>query len=214
MAPGGCEGEDTLDIDFAPIPDAGIVQGNSGEICEGDSLLLEVKNFNPHYNYLWSTGDTTASIIVKHAGLYSLYVGNQAGCTDTANFALTIRPAPALEIQKIQSETLCRGDSAILIAVTSPGNSILWSTGETNDTITVRTTGTYYVKVTNAVQCPAYDTISVIFNPYEEPENPEIIVETDKETIEESLSKILNYLESKGYIPKTSEKLSDKVADL
>ena len=53
-----------------------------------------------------------------------------------------------------------------------------------------------------------------ISDPYEEPENPEIIVETDKETIEESLSKILNYLESKGYIPKTSEKLSDKVADL
>ncbi|AJG40177.1 adenylylsulfate kinase [Thermotoga sp. RQ7] len=36
--------------------------------------------------------------------------------------------------------------------------------------------------------------------PYEEPEDPELVVETDKESIEESVNKILNYLREKGII--------------
>ncbi|WP_457624513.1 adenylyl-sulfate kinase [Persephonella sp.] len=39
-----------------------------------------------------------------------------------------------------------------------------------------------------------------IDDPYEEPLNPEIIVETDKEPLEESVGKIINYLVEKGYI--------------
>ncbi len=41
-----------------------------------------------------------------------------------------------------------------------------------------------------------------IDDPYEEPEHPEIIVETDEMNIEESVEKIMNYLEEKGYINK------------
>lgn len=36
--------------------------------------------------------------------------------------------------------------------------------------------------------------------PYEEPENPEIILETDKITIDECVSKLIHYLVDKGYI--------------
>lgn len=36
--------------------------------------------------------------------------------------------------------------------------------------------------------------------PYEEPENPEITVETDKQSLEESVEMILTYLREKGYI--------------
>jgi len=38
--------------------------------------------------------------------------------------------------------------------------------------------------------------------PYEEPENPEIVIESDKESIEEAVNKILRFLEEKGIIPK------------
>ena len=36
--------------------------------------------------------------------------------------------------------------------------------------------------------------------PYEEPENPELIIDTDKETIEESAEKVLKKLEKLGYL--------------
>jgi adenylyl-sulfate kinase len=40
-----------------------------------------------------------------------------------------------------------------------------------------------------------------ISDPYEEPENPEILVESDKETVEESVGKIIRTLELMGLIP-------------
>lgn len=40
-----------------------------------------------------------------------------------------------------------------------------------------------------------------IDDPYEPPEDAEIVVHTDKETVEESLDKILAYLETRGLIP-------------
>ena len=37
-------------------------------------------------------------------------------------------------------------------------------------------------------------------DPYEEPPNPEIIVDTDKETVEESVKIVLEYMEKSGYL--------------
>ena len=42
-------------------------------------------------------------------------------------------------------------------------------------------------------------------DPYEEPLNPEVILETDRETLEESVSKLMRKLEMLGYIPAEEE---------
>jgi adenylyl-sulfate kinase len=39
-----------------------------------------------------------------------------------------------------------------------------------------------------------------ISDPYEEPLKPEVVVDTERETVEESLQKIVSYLEAQGYI--------------
>jgi len=44
-----------------------------------------------------------------------------------------------------------------------------------------------------------------IDDPYEPPENPEVVCETDKETVEESVKKITNKLIEMGYIEPTDE---------
>lgn len=40
-------------------------------------------------------------------------------------------------------------------------------------------------------------------DPYEEPEHPELVIETDKETIEESIARIFTKLEELGYLAPT-----------
>lgn len=40
-----------------------------------------------------------------------------------------------------------------------------------------------------------------VTDPYEEPLHPEVVVETDRETPEESVAKILLFLEKNGYVP-------------
>ncbi len=42
-----------------------------------------------------------------------------------------------------------------------------------------------------------------VSDPYEEPENPEIVLHTHLETVEESVAKCLTYLEEHGFIPVT-----------
>lgn len=42
-----------------------------------------------------------------------------------------------------------------------------------------------------------------ITDPYEEPENPDVLIRSDSEMVDESLRKILSYLESKGLIDTT-----------
>lgn len=39
-----------------------------------------------------------------------------------------------------------------------------------------------------------------ISDPYEEPVNPELVLETDRETLEESARKVLDYLKESGYL--------------
>ena len=39
-----------------------------------------------------------------------------------------------------------------------------------------------------------------IDDPYEEPSNPEVIVDTDIETVEESVNKVLEFMEKSGYL--------------
>jgi len=52
-------------------------------------------------------------------------------------------------------------------------------------------------KKARAGDIPEFTGISA---PYEEPENPEITIETDRETIEEGVRKIISYLEENGFI--------------
>lgn len=59
--------------------------------------------------------------------------------------------------------TLCPGDSLVLIA-TNPNCTYLWSNATTDSTLTVNTTGTYSVTVTNSSGCFGIDSINVSFN--------------------------------------------------
>ena len=52
-------------------------------------------------------------------------------------------------------------------------------------------------KKARAGQIPEYTGISA---PYEEPEDPEIVVETDKENTEESVETIISYLQTNGIV--------------
>ena len=54
-------------------------------------------------------------------------------------------------------------------------------------------------KKARAGEVPEFTGISA---PYEEPENPEIMIDTDRETIEQGVDRIISYLESKGIIDK------------
>ena len=48
--------------------------------------------------------------------------------------------------------------------------------------------------------------IAGVHQPYEEPEKPEVVLETDKESVEDAVKKLLLTMETLGYIPKSTVK--------
>jgi glucose/arabinose dehydrogenase len=94
-------------------------------------------------NLLWSTGETTMSITVTTAGTYTV---TQAvnGCTSNAGSGIaapkTIPAPPAV--------TVLNNCSYSVLTAESFTGALLWSTGETSNSITVTTPGIYTVSQT------------------------------------------------------------------
>lgn len=124
----------------------------------GGTVSLNAQN--PGNVYVWSTGATTQSITVSTSGTYSVTVTTPAGCTGTDVVNVTINPAPIVNLGA--DITQC-GGSATLDAQ-NPGSTYVWSNSATTQTISVSTSGTYSVTVTDVNGCTGTDVINVNIN--------------------------------------------------
>jgi hypothetical protein len=124
------------------------IQGDS-VLCPGGSVQLSAV-LPTATAYAWSTGATTASIVVTQPGQYTVTARYGAGCTRTAR--VLVRTAPPLPALTLGADTtLCEGASLLLQAPGGVG-AYRWSTGETTAAITVTQPGTYSVLVTTACE--------------------------------------------------------------
>jgi gliding motility-associated-like protein len=134
-------------------------------ICEGYSTTLTASGGN---SYLWSTGETTASITVSPPlgnNTYSVTVTNTStGCSTVRIVTVQVVTAPNAQITG--NNFICPGQSTTLTA--SGGTSYLWSTGHATSSITVSpTTTTTYTVTVYAGTC--YSTASIQVNVYTPP---------------------------------------------
>lgn len=145
-----CEGE------LVPVSTSGPVS-----FCQGDSVILTSGFSN---NYLWSTGDTTQSIVVSVSGTY--YVSNTvlSGCSSVSlPVEVEVFPYPSAIVSAGGSTSFCEGDSVVLTA--NPDNSFLWNNGDTTQAVTVFTSGNFFVTVTNGGNCSSVsDTIFTVMH--------------------------------------------------
>ena len=153
---GGCSKVDSVYL-FVDDPTIGVSIGNDTTICTGDEILLKPLGGAIYNSYLWSTGDTTASITVSQPGTYSLNVFSECG---EAEAEITINnwpyPNPALgpDLQ------LCYGQSATLEA-TFGFSSYMWQDNSSLPFFTVTQGGIYYVDVTDIHGCMGTDSVFV-----------------------------------------------------
>lgn len=96
--------------------------------CLGDSVVLSVPD--NWRTYVWSTGDTARTIVVKNSGTYFVK-GQTFICTqqsDTVQF--TFLPLPEARIIRNKTGRLCEGDTLIIgSASRNPGLQYQWSSG-------------------------------------------------------------------------------------
>ena len=144
-----------------------VVVGNSAPvhlgpdrgICPGASTVLDAgAGFG---SYLWSTGESTQSIVVGTAGKYWV-AARSSSCTgtDTVNISIYSPIQPKLK----PDTAICLGQKYIL----NPGqgfNSLLWSNGETTGTLTVYSGGQYWVHTLDKNNCAGADTVLITVKP-------------------------------------------------
>ena len=156
----GCPATDTAEVGVAPIPVP--EAGNDTTICSGDCAELSASGGE---TYLWSTGDTTQTIIVcpEDSAKYYVTVFSEFDCHETDSVWVFVNPSP--EASAGEDTTMCNGGCATL---TAEGNgSYLWNTGDTTQSIFVcpEDSSMYYVIVTNSHGCQDTDTVLVNINP-------------------------------------------------
>jgi subtilisin-like proprotein convertase family protein len=141
----------------APAANAGPDQS----ICAGQSTVLTASG---NGSYLWSTGATTASVIVSPTTTttYTVTVTSTGCGTDTDEVIVT--PYPVSASITPGSPYICAGKTVALNA--NPGYSgYIWSNGKQGPNITVMSSGTYTVTVTNSIGCTATASINLPDHP-------------------------------------------------
>ncbi len=87
---GACSASDTIFVGINPTPVVNL--GIDKSICTSDSIILDGGNVGA--TYLWSTGATTQTIIVKNAGTYTVTVTSAEGCVKTDDIIITHKAEP------------------------------------------------------------------------------------------------------------------------
>jgi|GEM_PF-3103414 len=141
-----------LNVTVAPTPSVDL--GADTLIC-GASYTLDATN--PGSTYLWSTTETTQTIIPTTTDTYSVTVTNPQGCTDTDDVTITVVPQPSTPI--LTDTTVCGPQSVSLSAATDAAK-VNWYDAPTNGNLlfsgnpytpTVNSTTTYYAQGQNSL---------------------------------------------------------------
>ena len=155
-----CSASTSLSVTVNPLPTASITPNGPTAFCAGNSVMLTAGGAN---NYLWSNSSTTQSITVSSSGNYFVTVTDGNNCFASTSLSVTVNSLPTASITPNGPTTFCAGNSVLLTA--GGANNYLWSNSSTSQSITVSSSGNYFVTVTDGNNCSASASFSVTVNP-------------------------------------------------
>lgn len=126
------------------------VNNDTVNVCQGDSVLLSVP---AGFHYLWSTGDTTNTIYVSTAGIFSVQIFDSAMTwviqTDSVLFNVMSGTPP----------TIIYNNGQLISSITNPSFQYSWVlngnqlVGQTNPFLIPTQQGCYALIVLNSLGC-------------------------------------------------------------
>jgi hypothetical protein len=150
----GCTDSDTIYVEVLDEPAVNL----GGAMTSCVDVTLDAGN--PGSLYLWSTGDTTQTITytppATGVDTVSVLVTDANGCDATDKLALSFGTPPVVDLGPDTTEC-----DNFLLDAGNQGASYMWSTTETTQAITVDSSGTYSVTVTDPFGCTNTDEVVV-----------------------------------------------------
>ncbi len=147
-----------LQAGAAPVVGIQVVQNIS---CQGQAdgaLAALVSGASGPLSYLWSNGDTTATISGLGAGSYTVQITDEFGCSASDTLAIQAPASLQVAVDITQTITCPAGNDGQLYAAVAGGTApygFLWSNGDTSQSAQNLAAGSYQVVVTDANGCTA-----------------------------------------------------------
>ncbi len=160
----------TASVDVSQAPQIAISFDNTAVNCFGEangSLTANVSGGTPGasgYEFIWTNGDTTATIDGLVSANYFVTVTDAAGCTAVSNDFVS---QPAILLGNLTTTAItCFGD-ANGSAEVQPSGGIMpytyaWDNGATDSLIENLDAGAYSLTITDANGCTATETVQII----------------------------------------------------
>jgi hypothetical protein len=126
-------------------------------ICEGQTVGLTAP---AGYNYIWNNGNTSAMVEAGNSGNYNVVVEDlTTGCFGISqNIAIQFEPDETPSVAVEGDLDFCVGESVTLTS--SEAVSYSWSNGDTTQSVTVTSSGEYFVSTEGL--CSANESESFI----------------------------------------------------
>lgn len=149
-------------VQVVPPPSPTITASGPLSFCQGGSVTL---TSNYPVGNVWSNGSTASSITVSSAGNYSVTVTATGGCSGVSTVTtVTVNSLPSPNITANGPTTFCQGSNVMLSSNFNTGN--VWSNNLTTSSITVNSSGSYSLTVTDANGCTgSAGPVNVTVNP-------------------------------------------------
>lgn len=145
----------TVTLGQPPVAD---IKTTRDTICEGQPSILYV-NAVAGIDYYWSpAGTLTDSFTITASGEYFLTASDN-GCT--SRDSVTIIGVQPSSFDLGADINVCGCDTSVVITANLAGTAYQWSNNVSANTITVDSSGTYAVTVTEANNCTASDEVVV-----------------------------------------------------
>lgn len=131
-----------------PLMPVSLTLGDDTMLCSGASIMLGADPQPQGTAFVWSTGDTIATINVSDAGIYTLSIDN-GGCKASDEVEVFVRPAIGVDLG--QNITICKDDTLLLplSATVDTTTKFRWQDGSSGRTFTVKDAGIYSVTIAN-----------------------------------------------------------------
>lgn len=152
----GCSASANINVTVHVGPSLNL--GVDTSLCFGQTIALDAGNAGA--SFLWSTLDTSQTLLVSASGSFYVSVSDPNGCSASDTISITIATSPVtVNLGSDTTVYICTHAGYLLDAGIS-GAAYLWSTAEATQSIYASVSGSYHVSV-DVGGCIGSDTISL-----------------------------------------------------
>lgn len=153
----GCQNTASVTITVNTLPTV-VANATSMSVCNGGTVTLTGSGA---MSYTWDNSVIDGVAFTPVSTNSYIVVGTDAnGCQNSDTITITVGTSPVVNIGDDLSS--CTG--SLTMDAQNSGNSFLWSDNSTGQTLTVTTSGTYWVVVTDGNGCTGSDSANVTIN--------------------------------------------------